>query len=138
MTEMFDYSAVNMPVSEHQLTELRRWFSDSGFPDAEIPEEYIKFLRESNGGDFLKNGREIQMFAVGEISEYYAAYSFSVYMPYALPFAMDGCGNFYIFNKRGRDDGIYLVAAGNMGWDDDECFLLAESFGEFIKGNFNN
>lgn len=132
MLELFDYAAANPPVGENKLSELLRWLG--GFPDTELPDEYTAFLRESDGGDFVKNGREFQMFAVREIPEYYAAYKFPVYMPYALPFAMDGCGNFYVFNKRGRDNRIYLVAAGNMGWD--ECFPLAESFGECIKGNF--
>lgn len=132
MLELFDYAAANPPVGEDRLLELLRWLRD--FPDTELPDEYTAFLRESNGGDFVKNGREFQMFTAEEIPELYAAYKFPAYMPYALPFAMDGSGNFYVFNKRGRDNRIYLVAAGNMGWD--ECSLLAESFGECIKGNF--
>lgn len=132
MLELFDYAAANPPVDENKLSELLKWLR--GFPDTELPDEYTAFLRESNGGDLVKNGRELQMFAAEEIPEYYAAYKFPVYMPYALPFAMDGNGNFYVFNKREHDNCIYLVAAGNMGWD--ECFPIAENFRNLIKGNF--
>ena len=136
MLEVFDYVAAASPADESLIAELRRRLSDSGFPDTELTEEYTAFLRESNGGDFVKNGREFQMFAAEEIPGFYNSYMFPVYMPYAFPVGMDGCGNFYIFNKRKEDNGVYIVAAGNMGWGNDECFLLAESFGECISGKF--
>ncbi len=132
MPKLFDYAAANPPVGEDKLSELLKWLRD--FPNAELPCEYTAFLRESNGGDFVKNGREFQMFAAEKIPEIYAAYKFSVYMPYALPFSMDGNGTFYVFNKRERDKRVYLVSAGNMGWS--ECVPIAESFNECIKGNF--
>lgn len=137
MFKAFDYAAENPPVSEDQLKLLLRWLSKNGFPDTEISVEYTDFLRESNGGDFVINGREFQMFSAEEIPEFYEAYMFSVYMPFALPFAMDGCGNFYVFNKREHDDGVYIVASGNMSWGNDECFLLAEDFGACMRGKFN-
>lgn len=137
MVERFDYIAANPPVSDKDLEELRRWITESGFPDTELAADYIAFLRESNGGDFMKNDREFQMLAAKEIPDYYDMYKFSVYMPYALPIAMDGCGDLYVFNKREKGDNrVYLVSAGNMGWDEDECQLFAECFSDCVSGKF--
>ena len=129
----FDFSAANPPACETELTALRQWMESRGFPDRSLPEEYIAFLRENNGGDFVKGGREFQMLSAGEISEYYDAYNFSRYMPYALPFAMDGNGNFYVFNKREQDGRVYLTSSGNLGWGDDEYELFADCFADCLK-----
>lgn len=129
--EKFDFAAPALPVREEELAALLRWMESGGFPDRSLPEEYTAFLRESNGGDFVKGGREFQMLSAGEIPEYYKAYNFARYMPYALPFAMDGNGNFYIFNKSECDARVYLVSAGDLGRD--ECELLADSFTDCLK-----
>lgn len=138
MIELFDYAAAESPVTEERLTELKQWLSENKFPDTELPEDYTDFLRESNGGDFVKNDREIQMFSAEEIPGFYEAYMFDEFMPYALPFAADGSGNLYVFNKREKDNGVYLVDAGNMGWDGDGFELLAESFRDCVNGNFKD
>ena len=136
MLELFDYAEVNPSVTEEQLTELKKWLSDNNFPDTELPNDYTAFLRESNGGDFVKNGREFQMFKAEEISGFYEAYMFGRFMPFALPFGADGCGNLYIFDKRKNDSAVYLVDAGYLDWDGDGFDLLAESFRDCVNGNF--
>lgn len=136
MLELFDYAEVDTPITEERLTELHQWLSENGFPDTELPGDLTAFLRESNGGDFVKNDREFQMFKAEEIPGFYKAYMFGEFMPYALPFAADGCGNLYIFDKRSSGSAVYLVDAGNMGWDGDGFELLAESFLDCINGNF--
>ncbi|MDE7229677.1 MAG: SMI1/KNR4 family protein [Oscillospiraceae bacterium] len=136
MIEFFDYAAPEPPVIEDRLLELTRWLSENKFPDTELPEDYTEFLRESNGGDFVKNDREFQMFKAEEIPGFYEAYMFGEFMPFALPIGADGCGNLYIFDKRGSCSAVYLVDAGNMGWDGDGFELLAESFLDCINGNF--
>ena len=129
--ELFDYAAANPPANDQALTALEQWLENADFPDISLPEEFLAFLRESNGGDFVKNGREFQMLSAEEIPEYYDAYNFARFMPYALPFAMDGNGNFYIFNKREKDGRVYSVSAGNLGWD--ECELISNSFTDCLK-----
>ncbi|MCH5204684.1 MAG: SMI1/KNR4 family protein [Oscillospiraceae bacterium] len=133
MLELFDHAAVNPPITEEQLTVLLRWLISSGFPDTTLSDDYTAFLRESNGGDFVKDGREFQFLSAEEVTEYYAAYNFARYMPYALPFAMDGNGNFYIFDRRKKDESVYLVSAGDLGWSGGECELYAESFADCFK-----
>ena len=132
MLKIFDHAAANPPLSEEQLTELQNWLKTVGFLDISLPEDYISFLRESNGGDFAKGNREFQMLSAAEVIEYYDTYNIARYMPYALPFAMDGNGNFYIFNKREEDECVYLVSAGDLGWSG-EYELFAESFSDCFK-----
>lgn len=128
----FNYAAAAEPIKEEQLTALLKWLNKTNFLDILLPGEYIAFLRASNGGDFVNGSREFQMFSVEEIPKYYSAYNFAQYMPYALPFAMDGNGNFYIFNKREKDEQVYLVSASDLGWDG-EYELLAETFEDCLK-----
>lgn len=138
MLDKFDYATAEPPVNENQLAKLRQWLSESGFPDTELDSGHEAFLRESNGGDFTKNDREFQMFKAEEIPGFYEAYMFGEFMPYALPFAADGCGNLYVFNKREKDGRVYLVDAGNMGWDGDGFELIAESFRDCINGKLKD
>ncbi len=133
MLDKFDYAAVEPPADENSFAELRQWLSESGFPDTELDSGHEAFLRESNGGDFVKNDREFQMFKAEEIPGFYEAYMFGVFMPFALPFAADGCGNLYIFDKRKKNNAVYLVDAGNMDWDGDGVELLAESFSDCVN-----
>lgn len=78
--------------------------------------------------------REYQLFSTTEVIQNYTGYRFATYMPFALPFALDGCGNFYLFDLRnGNDERIYYTAAGNMGWQGDEVFFIADNFVELLK-----
>lgn len=54
-------------------------------------------------------------------------------MPLALPFGMDGYGNFYLFDMRTESNNVYGVHSGNMGWADDECFFIANGFKEMLE-----
>ena len=110
-------------ADEVQLGKAYRFLRDNQFPVCELPDTYIELLKESNGGDFTTGNRECQLFSTEETLQAYQTYNFSVYMPFAFPFAMDGCGNFYIFNLREKDDCIYAVSAGDLEWD--ECHKIA-------------
>lgn len=113
-------------VDEVQLDELYVFLHDNQFPVFELPDTYIELLKESNGGDFTTGNREYQLFSAKETLQAYQSYNFSVYMPFAFPFAMDGCGNFYIFNLREKDDCIYVVSSSDLEWE--ECHKIADSF----------
>lgn len=111
---------------------LNVWLTANAFPDTSFPNAYILLLSESNGGGYIVGEREYQFLSLREATEYYEIYQFAKYMPFAFPFAMDGCGNFYIFNKNKPDECVYGVSAGNLGWEQDECFLIAGSFAECL------
>lgn len=113
-------------ADNEQLCRLNLWLKENNFPVCDLPNTYKELLKESNGGDFTTGNREYQLFSVEEIIQTYEAYKFSIYMPFAFPLAMDGCGNFYILNLRNKDDCIYAVSAGDLEWD--ECHKIADNF----------
>ena len=110
-----------------QIDKLVIWLKTNGFPICDLPKGYLDFLKESNGGDFGNGEREYQMLSISEVMEYYEIYSFSKFMPYALPFAMDGCGDFYLFNLRCKDDKVYKVPASDLDWEVYDEFPTASS-----------
>ena len=132
LKDLFNFASVAAPITVQQLSELHNWLKSENFPDTSLPEKYIAFLRESNGGDFVKGNREFQILSAAEVIEYYSTYNFARYMPYAFPFAMDGNGNFYIFDTRKKGERAYLVSAGDLGWSGD-IELFAESFSDCFK-----
>jgi len=133
MLEAFEniYSK-NPRANDKEVENLYRWLKNNGFPIHSLPQEYLDLMYESNGGDYVNGEREYQFLSFEEIIEYYEAYMFFEFMPYAYPFAMDGCGNFYIFNLRMVDNCVYVVSAGNMGWEKDECYKIAKSFSQCL------
>lgn len=138
MLELFTEIYKSEPRAEKsEIDRLKIWLRNNDFPICDLPEDYIEFLEESNGGGFLKGEREYQMFSIAEIMEFYEIYSFSEFMPYALPFAMDGYGDFYLFNLRWNDNNVYRVSANNIGWEEYNSFPVASSFKNcIIKGCF--
>lgn len=120
-------------ASAEEIEKLEAWLEKNGFPSQNLPQEYILFLRESNGGVFTHGEREYQFFAAEEVAEMYEAYSFQSYMPNAFPFALDGNGNFYLFDMRKENEAVYAASSSNMGWGADECYPVAESFAACLQ-----
>lgn len=118
----------NTPATEQDFCGLYQWLEERNFPFTILDTSYKTFLLESNGGEFLRGEREYQMFSVNEICDFYEMYLFETYMPYALPFAMDGYGNFFLFDMRTQTSFIYMVAANHMCWESEDCFQIAENF----------
>ena len=70
-------------------------------PQRPLPEAYLHFLRWSNGGDFSNGERCFYpVLPCEEVLEWTLGYSFPLYMPMALPFALNGGGSFYAFDMR--------------------------------------
>lgn len=133
MLEVFEkIHCTNPKANNEELKKLYKWLKSNSFPSYSLSQDYLSLMHESNGGDYVNGEREYQFLALGEVVEYYEAYMFSEFMPYAFPFAMDGCGNFYIFNLRAEDSCVYAISAGNMGWEKDECYRIAGSFRECL------
>ena len=134
MLEKFEiiYST-NKKANDEDWKILFEWLTENNFPNTIFPESYVLLMSESNGGNYISGEREYQFLSLKEVTEYYEAYMFSKYMPFAFPFAMDGCGNFYIFNLKSTDKNIYCVSAGNMGWEQDEYFHVANNFEECLS-----
>lgn len=134
MLEQFDeIISQNVPATEQDFCGLYHWLEERNFPFTALDTSYKNFLLESNGGGFLLGEREYQMFSINEICDFYEMYLFETYMPYALPFAMDGYGNFFLFDMRKEHDFVYLVGANDMSWESEGCFQLAENFATLLK-----
>lgn len=134
MIEHFDTIYTNNKgATSDDFKNLYKWLRAQNFPSQVIPEDYKTLISESNGGIFLYGEREYQFLSIEEVIEYYELYHFYEFMPFAYPFAMDGCGNFYIFNMRYEDVSVYAVCAGDMGWEEDEYFFVANTFIECLS-----
>lgn len=118
MLELFEaiYNQ-NRGATDQEIEELYEWLEQSEFPSIFLPNDYLDIMEESNGGGYLNGEREYQFFTIKEVMEFYKEFHFSRYMPYAFPFAMDGNGNFYLFNLRKRDEAVYWTSASNLGWE---------------------
>lgn len=137
MLELFERVYISgEKASDEELNVLYQWLRDNFFPCCCLPHDYLNLIRESNGGDFMSGEREYQFLSTDKIAEYYYAYMFPIYMPYAFPFAMDGCGNFYIFNLRNNDECVYVTSADDMGWEEDECVKIADNFMQCLRQKF--
>lgn len=64
---------------------LSEWLEKNKFQNVNLPENYVLLMEESNGGIYVSGEREYQFLSLKEIPEYYEAYMFSKFMPFAFP-----------------------------------------------------
>lgn len=111
-------------------------------PPFGFPKSYLEFLVWSNGGSFTKGDREFDFFPAIDprcgVRAMMLAYHIPEYMRYAVPFAFDGAGTFYLFDMRepptGDEFPIVMAHAGSLGWDEDNYETLADSFVKALVG----
>jgi hypothetical protein len=114
-------------------------------PQRPLTPEYLAFLRWSNGGWCRSGQREFDFFGTsdpsGSVRAMMLAYHIPKYMPGALSFAFNGGGTFYLFDMRAESvNGEYPVVcshAGNLGWERDESWFVADSFEKTCRGRIN-
>ncbi|MFT9850229.1 SMI1/KNR4 family protein [Aneurinibacillus sp. REN35] len=128
-------SCWNRDLSVEESEGFKEYTSHTVFtclkmPNKPLPNSYIDFLRYADGGDFQNGERYFQFFNTNDFREMNLAYLFPLWMPNAVSFAMDGCGNHYIFDMREEmKDGEYPIIishSGNLGFED--ARLLGSSF----------
>lgn len=118
--------------SVYKPFDARKWV----MPTFGFPQSYLSFLQWSNGGSFIKGGREFGFFPAIDsrcgVRAMMLSYHIPEYMKYGVPFAFDGAGTFYLFDMREPplDDEfpIVLAHAGSLGWDEDDYEILAHGF----------
>ncbi|MDH6365686.1 hypothetical protein M2139_002694 [Enterococcus sp. PF1-24] len=134
MLELFETIHKKHPgCTQHDIKELEKGLAQLGFENLAISKTYAAFLMESNGGIFTNGKRAFQLFSSDEVLAVYKEYHFADFMPYALPISLDGSGNFSLFDyRKPNNETIYCASAGNLGWEQDEVFLLADNFTDFL------
>ncbi|WP_028549441.1 SMI1/KNR4 family protein [Paenibacillus sp. UNC451MF] len=125
------------PVS-HELHSQYQPFDPTLWviPQKQLPASYIEFLKYSNGGEFQNGERYFQFFSTNQFREYNLAYELPEYMEAAVSFAMDGCGNHYLFDMReDMKHNEYPILVAHSGYLDYEgCVQVANSFLELCTG----
>ncbi len=107
-------------------------------PQRPLPPAYLDFLRFSNGGSFRNGKRWFDAFlTTDQVRSYLIDYHIPEYLPGAWPFAMDGSGDFYLFDMRAEAgaQGEYPVLfahAAALGYD--EARVVAASFEAACRG----
>jgi hypothetical protein len=118
-----------------QPVDSREWI----FPNRPLPETYLEFLQWSDGPWCANGAREFGFFGTSDVRLMMTAYEIPEYMPFAVPFALNGGGVFYLFDMReDAADGEYPVvvaAAGNLDWD--AAPRIASDFVEACSGRTN-
>jgi len=114
-------------------------------PGHPLPPSYLSLLRWSNGGEFRNGERLFQFFPAGDpqhgVRAMMVAYHVPQHMQGALPIAFNGEGTFYLLDMRRppvvQEYPVVCAGAGNLGWEDDQCFHVANSFEAACRGTVN-
>ncbi len=118
-----------------QSFDPRKWT----FPNRPLPKTYLEFLQWADGPWCANGSREFGFFGTADVRSMIVAYEIPEYMPFAVPFAFNGGGVFYLFDMReDAVDGEYPVvvaAAGNLDWD--AAPRIASDFVEACSGRTN-
>jgi hypothetical protein len=133
--------------STDPLHAAYRPFDPSGWvlPSRPLPQDYLSFLRWSNGGWCSTGDREFGFFPTEDptncVRDMMLAYHLPQYMPGALPFAFNGGGTFCLLDMREpAQDGNYPVvcaSAGDLGWEPDQYWFVADCFVSACRGSLN-
>ncbi|WP_282940612.1 SMI1/KNR4 family protein [Paenibacillus sp. RC67] len=118
--------------SQYQPFDPALWI----MPQKQLPGSYLEFLKYSNGGEFQTGERYFQFFSTDQFREYNLAYELPEYMKFASSFAMDGCGNHYLFDMReDMTDNEYPILVAHSGYLDYEGSVhVANSFLDLCRG----
>ncbi len=140
-------ASLSRPLSEDEIRLINETRVDAvdpeswKLPDAPLPQSYLRFLRWSNGGEFVRGDRQISpFFQASWVREYLVGYAIPQYMPGAVPIGFDGGGNFYLLDMRspavGGEYPILFSHGGSLGYGDDSL-LVATSFYALCLGTTN-
>lgn len=117
---VFDEAYPEPPATDEALAHL---LADVGPP---LPASYLSLLRWSDGGEFRVGQRWWQFLPASDpvhgVRALLLAYGLDVYMPGAVPIALNGHGTLYLLDRRRPAvDGefpVVVARAGDLGWDE--------------------
>lgn len=138
-------SFLGMPLTNNEIAALEDLCGTSGdikyldweLPNYTLPDELIELLKYSNGGNFCNGDREIGLFGLEDIRDYYIRYLFPEFQPGAVPFGFNGGGTFYAYDLRvpSKAPPIIAVSSGCLDWD--EAVVIGHSLEEVFSKNID-
>ncbi len=101
-----------------------------------LPDEYVAFLRKSNGAEGPIGDYYLQLWPVQELEHLNAAYSVDEFAPGLLLFGSDGGDTAFAFDTRTPDMAIVKVPFVGMGLEETRpCSQTFYGFLEYLSGN---
>ena len=117
----------NPPVEE---TAIRKLVAESGL---ELPEEYLSFLKLSNGGELNAESGHFHLYPAEEVIQANLDLRVQEFLPGFFIFGGDGANELLAFNMREPEARkVYVVPMIGMGEED--AVMIADSFKSFIAG----
>ena len=120
----YEISSPGVGASKKDISDCEKSFG------ASFPRTLIEILQKHNGAVYWADPKEVQFLGTADMLEYFDSYSFTECAQDAIPFAMDGSGNFLTFRKD-HGEAVFFMSSGNLGWDD--AVKVAHSFNEFLE-----
>lgn len=121
----------NPPANESSLRQLE------ARNDVHLPQDYIEFLREANGGEgFVGQNFYLILWPAEELTEMNKAYQVGEYAPGLFIFGSDGGGEAFAFDL--RSDARQIVSIPFVGMDLKLIRPLAVDFAGFLEKLFES
>jgi hypothetical protein len=96
-----------------------------------LPETYMSFLMDKNGGEGFVGDDYVILWRADEIERFNREYEVSIYAPTLLLFGSNGGGEAYAFDT--REGSWSVVRVPFIGMDLKYAVPLARSFTEFLE-----
>jgi hypothetical protein len=101
-----------------------------------LPEEYVQFLRQADGGEGFIGNAYLILWRVAELVELNRAYQVAEYAPGLLLFGSDGGGEAFAFDM--RTEAKAIVAVPFVGMELELVRPFGSNFGAFLEELFKS
>jgi hypothetical protein len=122
LTEKFEKSS---GASDSEISQIRLLTRQA------LPQDYIDFLKKSNGAEGFVKKSYVRIFPVSEIGPANDALEVNEFAPGLIIFASDGADTAYAFDA--RKDPICIVKVPFIGMSLDEVHFCGNSLTEFLE-----
>lgn len=98
--------------------------------DVQLPDDYLDFMRESNGGEGgIRKGQWLRLWPIEEINQANIDYKVAEYAPDLLLIGSNGGSLGFGIKRKER-----IFVAVDMYDNDDDVYTYGESFKSFLQG----
>ncbi len=95
-----------------------------------FPQDYARWLRNTDGLERDLGGSYLSLYSVGELVERNRGYAVAEFMPGLVLIGTDGGGEGIGLDIRAENDPVVLVNLNSLRWD--EVIFQGESFSAFL------